>query len=110
MASTEATQPDILPSITSEKPETKISETNEPIPIADATEQDSPTIQQVPFPYPSSAAKLPEPAELTEEQVTKYNSVLNIVKSWSHIPCKAAANNLDEPIADSERMWLTRDC
>jgi hypothetical protein len=51
---------------------------------------------------------VPAPApELTAEQESKYQSLLETVKSWKEIP---AADGKGGPITESEIMWLTREC
>jgi hypothetical protein len=51
---------------------------------------------------------VPAPApELTPEQESKYQSLLETVKTWKEIP---AAGGKGGPITESEIMWLTREC
>jgi hypothetical protein len=64
-------------------------------------------VVKVPFLKPVKSAKPKATAELTPEQQTKYNKLLETVKSWKYIPSKAGKGG---PIVDSEIMWLTREC
>ncbi|RAL64814.1 hypothetical protein DID88_001411 [Monilinia fructigena] len=60
-----------------------------------------------PFLNPIESSKPPPAPELTEEQQTKYEALLETVKSWTDIPAKDSKGG---PITDSERLWLTREC
>lgn len=65
---------------------------------------------RTPFPHPlPSCVPATRPA-LTNEQTSKYESVLEIVKAWKVVPTSASRGAPEEPIAEEERMWLTRDC
>jgi len=51
---------------------------------------------------------VPAPApELTLEQESKYESLLETVKTWKEIPAEGGKGG---PITESEIMWLTREC
>jgi hypothetical protein len=65
---------------------------------------------QKPFPRPLDSAKPVKPAELTADQITKYETVLKTVSSWTTIPNTSERNAPTDPITDDERMWLTREC
>jgi len=65
---------------------------------------------QKPFPDPLPDAKPEKPAELTEDQQSKYGAVLKTVSSWTTIPTMSERNAPTAPITDDERMWLTREC
>lgn len=65
---------------------------------------------QKPFAKPLDTAKPEKPAELTPDQQSKYEAVLKTVSSWTTVPTKAEKNAPTAPIADDERMWLTREC
>ncbi|KIV99448.1 hypothetical protein, variant [Verruconis gallopava] len=63
-----------------------------------------------PIPYPLPTCK-PEPAaELTAEHQKKYDELLAIVKAWTEIPVTSAKGAKSEPLDDTDRLWLTRDC
>jgi len=50
----------------------------------------------------------PAPAtELTAEQQSKYEALLEIVKSWKDIP---STKGKEGPITENEIMWLTKEC
>jgi hypothetical protein len=49
----------------------------------------------------------PTPLALTAEQQTKYDSLLETVKSWKEVP---STKEKGGPITESEIMWLTREC
>lgn len=59
-------------------------------------------------PYPGSQAKTP-PA-LTSAQEDMYSQVLAAVSDWTTIASSTQKNAPQEPINESERMWLTREC
>lgn len=50
--------------------------------------------------------------ELTEDQKTKYEALLEQVKGFTEIQCEKQADKEDKsgPITDHERSWLTREC
>ena len=56
---------------------------------------------------PVESAKPSPTPELTTDQQTKYEAVLETVKSWKEIP---AAKGKGGPVTESEIMWLTREC
>ncbi|GAB7356617.1 hypothetical protein MBLNU459_g7339t1 [Dothideomycetes sp. NU459] len=49
-------------------------------------------------------------ARLTPEQQAQYAHVLSTVAQWTTIPSSTLKDATNEPITDSERMWLTREC
>jgi hypothetical protein len=53
-----------------------------------------------------SAAPKP-PATLTADQQSKYESLLETVKSWKEVPSTAGKGG---PVAEDEIMWLSREC
>lgn len=63
-----------------------------------------------PFAHPDEAAKVTPRPELTAEQKSKYETVLKSVSEWTTIPTTSAKDSPTEPIADDERMFLTREC
>jgi hypothetical protein len=64
-------------------------------------------VLKTPIVDPAESAVPPPPATLTDEQQSKYESLLETVKSWTEIPSTAGKGG---PIKESEIMWLTRDC
>jgi CRAL/TRIO domain/CRAL/TRIO, N-terminal domain len=61
-----------------------------------------------PFSRPIDTVKPIEPPELTPDQVTKYQSVLETVSSWTSLPESSGKDAPTTPITDEERMYLTR--
>lgn len=62
------------------------------------------------IPRPPPRSKIPAPPKLTSEQETKYATVLATVSTWESLPASTAKKAPSEPLADHERMWLTREC
>jgi hypothetical protein len=76
-------------------------------PSVAASLQEKPTALKTPLANPVETC-VPAPApELTPEQESKYESLLETVKTWKEIP---AAGGKGGPITESETMWLTREC
>ncbi|KAI5296269.1 hypothetical protein KEM52_004747 [Ascosphaera acerosa] len=75
---------------------------------------------KLPFRGPAPAAARPSPAPLTAEQAAKYKQMLDAVLAWKALPVSASAAKARKgaaaaagetaPLADLERMWLTREC
>ena len=65
---------------------------------------------KTPIPRPAAATKPPPEAKLTDEQQTKYATVLAQVSQWTTIPASTAKNAAQAPIEERERMFLTREC
>lgn len=63
--------------------------------------------QMTPIPYPVESAAIPSPPELTAEQQSKYEAVLETVKSWKEVP---STKGKEGPITESEILWLTQEC
>jgi hypothetical protein len=61
-------------------------------PIADPVESAIPTVQE---------------PRLTAEQQSKYDALLETVKSWKEVPSTQGKGG---PITEDETMWLTREC
>ncbi|KAH8806386.1 putative CRAL-TRIO domain-containing protein C23B6.04c [Hyaloscypha sp. PMI_1271] len=55
--------------------------------------------QMTPIPYPVESAAIPSPPELTAEQQSKYEAVLETVKSWKEVP---STKGKEGPITESE--------
>jgi hypothetical protein len=64
-------------------------------------------ILKTPIVDPVASATPSPAAELTEEQKTKYESLLETVKSWKEVP---STTGKEGPITESEIMWCTREC
>jgi hypothetical protein len=63
-----------------------------------------------PFPEPASGSKPAAAPALTAEQQTKYDELLADVRSWETVPTTSAKGAEATPLADDERLWLTREC
>jgi hypothetical protein len=63
-----------------------------------------------PFPEPASGSKPAAAPVLTAEQQTKYDELLADVRSWETVPTTSAKGAEATPLADDERLWLTREC
>ena len=75
--------------------------------VAAASSEEIP--RKTPFELPASSVSIPPTEPLTTEQETSYNSLLNSVSSWTLLPNSKPVER-NEPLTESERMWLTRDC
>ena len=75
-----------------------------PLSSADAT------VVKTPLSRPLETSKPAERAAPTEEQLKKYNTLLETVSKWTEIPEKSTAGATATPMQDHERMFLTRDC
>ncbi|PYH75929.1 CRAL/TRIO domain protein [Aspergillus uvarum CBS 121591] len=65
---------------------------------------------QKPFARPLETAKPTPPAQLQPDQQAKYNEVFKTVSEWTALPTTSAKNSPTAALADSERMFLTREC
>lgn len=65
---------------------------------------------QQPFARPFETAQAPRPPDLTSEQQSKYQTVLDTVSAWTTVPTSSAKDAAREPITDGDRMFLTREC
>lgn len=63
-----------------------------------------------PIPHALPHCKPDAHLDLTDAQSKKYEDLLDSVKSWTEIPATLAKNSPTEPINDTDRLWLTRDC
>jgi len=61
----------------------------------------------LPITSPVASVSVPPPTELTAEQQTKYDALLEDVKTWTEIPSTTGKGG---SISDSEIFWLTREC
>lgn len=75
--------------------------------IAASLREKRPGPLKTPIVDPVESAIPPTPAELTAEQKSKYESLLDIVKSWKEVP---STQGKEGPVTESEIMWLTREC
>ncbi|KAJ5312660.1 hypothetical protein PENANT_c007G01046 [Penicillium antarcticum] len=84
-------------------------------PTSNSIDLDLPTsatdgLVQKPFPKPLAESKPNPPAQLTDDQQSKYDALLKTASSWTTVATKAEKNAPTEPITEDERMWLTREC
>jgi hypothetical protein len=63
--------------------------------------------QMTPILHPLESAEIPTPPELTAEQQSKYEALLDTVKSWKEVPSTKGKGG---PITETEIFWLTREC
>jgi hypothetical protein len=63
-----------------------------------------------PIPRALPTSKPDPKPELTADQQKKYEELLDTVKGWTEIPTTSAKGAPTEPINDTDRLWLTRDC
>lgn len=80
----------------------KATDTGLTSPVAASLREKPPGAVKTPFVDPSPASKPPPPPELNTEQQTKYNTLLESIKS---LPAKGRTG----PLSDDEVMWLTRE-
>lgn len=62
---------------------------------------------KTPISDPVESAKPAQAPALTADQQSKYEALLETVKSWKEVP---SAQGKGGPISESEIMWLTREC
>lgn len=75
--------------------------------VAASLREKRPGPLKTPIVDPVESAVPESKAELTSEQKSKYESLLEIVKSWKEVP---STQGKEGPLAESEIMWLTREC
>lgn len=63
-----------------------------------------------PFARPVDTAKIVLRPELTADQKSKYETVLESVSEWTTVPTTSAKDSPTEPITEDEQMFLTREC
>lgn len=63
-----------------------------------------------PFAKPVDSVKVAKPAELTDDQQKKYETILETVRGWTAVPNTSEKDAPSDPLTDDERMWLTREC
>ncbi|KAE8450901.1 hypothetical protein EG329_005341 [Mollisiaceae sp. DMI_Dod_QoI] len=85
-------------------PNAKASNTSS---VAASLREKPPGPLKTPIVDPVESALPPSPTELTAEEKSKYESLLEMVKSWQEIPSTQSKGG---PITDSEIMWLTKEC
>ena len=67
--------------------------------------------KSTPFIHPTADSHPAPPKTLTPDQEAKYASLLSTVQSWTALPTSSAHSAAGkEPLSDSERLWLTREC
>ena len=62
---------------------------------------------KTPIVDPVESAVPDPPATLTADQQSKYESLLETVKSWEAVPSTAGKNG---PVTEDEIMWLSKEC
>ncbi|SPO06906.1 related to PDR16 protein [Cephalotrichum gorgonifer] len=86
----------------------------DPVAEAPAAQEKASVTIKTPFRAPAAiAAKVPPPVELTAEEKTKYDWLLERARAFKEITVRADAKDPkvpSGPITDDERMWLTREC
>ncbi|EXJ84246.1 hypothetical protein A1O3_04913 [Capronia epimyces CBS 606.96] len=65
---------------------------------------------RTPLAEPLETAKPAARPPLTDEQKTKYATLLKNVSTWTELPETSAKGSKRAPLTDSERIFLTRDC
>ncbi|CEJ80451.1 Putative PDR16 protein [[Torrubiella] hemipterigena] len=67
------------------------------------------TPRKTPLENPTPDSKpLPKP-ELTSEQTTKFDKLLETVKTWTDVTCEKEKDK-SGPLQDREKAWLTKEC
>ncbi|KAJ4256695.1 Phosphatidylinositol transfer protein (PITP) [Fusarium torreyae] len=68
--------------------------------------------RKTPIATPGPNSQPPPRPELTDEQKTKYEALLEQAKGFTEIKCEKKADEEDKsgPITDHERSWLSREC
>lgn len=68
--------------------------------------------RKTPIAAPTADTKPAPRPELTDEQKTKYETLLEHARGITEIQCEKQADKEDKsgPITDRERAWLTREC
>lgn len=90
-----------------QKKTTSLTRDTEFSPVAASLREKPAGAIKTPFVDPLPTCKPTPPVELTTDQQTKYNTLLELVKAWKEIPAK---NDKAGPITDNEIMWLTKEC
>lgn len=67
-------------------------------------------VVKTPLSKPLETSKPTIRAAPTEEQLKKYDALLEIVSKWTEIPEASTTGAKVTPIQDHERMFLTREC
>lgn len=85
-----------------------IKEVNHPSANSNTTVDGS---KSTPFISPFANSHPAPPKTLTPDQEAKYASLLSTVQSWTALPTSSTSSMASkEPLSDSERLWLTREC
>ncbi|KAF1938966.1 CRAL/TRIO domain-containing protein [Clathrospora elynae] len=63
-----------------------------------------------PFAEPVPGCTPGAPPALTADQQSKFDQLLNEVRTWETLPNASAKTAESSPITDDERIWLTREC
>ncbi|KAI0123071.1 CRAL-TRIO domain-containing protein [Xylariales sp. AK1849] len=62
---------------------------------------------KTPIAAPTATSKPVQKPAMTADQQSKFEQLLERVKSWTEIPSKEGKGG---PLADNEKLWLTREC
>lgn len=65
---------------------------------------------KTPFLQPVSDWHPSPSSELTQDQKSKYETVLSAAIHWTEIPSSTAHGSLPSVLDDNERLWLSREC
>ena len=85
-----------------------ITEVNHPSANSNTTIDGS---NSTPFIHRSANSHPAPPKTLTPDQEAKYASILSTVQAWPSLPTSSTPSTASkEPLSDSERLWLTREC
>lgn len=90
---------------------TPLTEQSNNTPLGPASDSKTPVGPiRTPFAHPLPTCHPDVRPDLTPDQATKYQTVLTAVHAWKTMPTTTAKNAPQEPLNNSERMWLTREC
>jgi hypothetical protein len=100
----------------------KINEKVDPSPITidgiengDTTQSpaaaEKPMPRKLPFAEPVASATRPTPPQLTTDEQTKYDTVLEHLKSLTELPTSSSKKSKETaPLSDVEQYFLSREC
>jgi CRAL/TRIO, N-terminal domain len=72
---------------------------------------DKPTTRKLPFAEPVPSATIPTPPQLTADEQTKYDTVLEYLKSLPEFPTSSSKKSKKTaPLSDVEQYFLSREC
>lgn len=99
---------DVLKASSSEAPSVSNEQSTGGVTAVAGSQANEPLKKPLPHPLPQSKPQT-QPS-LTPDQNQKYDELLKEVSSWTEVPVTSAKNAAKEPLTDSERLFLTRDC